>query len=161
MPLSATIDPKFSHYRNSSLAFSPSTRILEWTSTKSHACPKSFPTVSGKSTPSNPKAVVAPPWCGCFKFVEFLLNTSQSAIATDHRPRSLSRNIFAGESGVILTTHSKQALSRVAAFAALAVLVCQMVTGEQSPTTNWTPEQDHQDMTDQWGSKRVVLRQRE
>lgn len=54
---------------------------------------------------------------------------------------------------MILATHSKQALSRVAAFAALAVLVCQMATGQQSPTTSWTAEQDHQNMMDQLGIK--------
>lgn len=54
---------------------------------------------------------------------------------------------------MILATHSKQALSRVAAFAALAVLVCQMATGQQSPPTSWTAEQDHQNMMDQLGIK--------
>ena len=54
---------------------------------------------------------------------------------------------------MIVTTHSKQALSRVAALAALAVLVCQVATGQQSPPTNWTAEQDHQNMMDQLGIK--------
>ena len=54
---------------------------------------------------------------------------------------------------MIFATHSKQALLRVAAFAALAVLVCQMATGQQSPPTDWTAEQDHQDMMDQLGIK--------
>ena len=41
----------------------------------------------------------------------------------------------------------------VAAFAALVVLVCQMAAGQQSPPTNWTAEQDHQNMMDQLGIK--------
>jgi lysophospholipase L1-like esterase len=54
---------------------------------------------------------------------------------------------------MIFTTHSKQALSRVAAFAALAVFVCPIVAGQQSPPENWTAEQDHQNMMDQLGIK--------
>ena len=50
---------------------------------------------------------------------------------------------------MILST--KQALSRVAGFAALAIVLCQMATGQQSPPTNWTAEQDHQNMMDQLG----------
>jgi hypothetical protein len=50
-------------------------------------------------------------------------------------------------------THSKQSLARVAAFGALAFLVCQMAGGQQSPPTNWTAEQDHQNMMDQLGIK--------
>jgi len=71
-------------------------------------------------------------------------------MATDQRPRSLSDNIFVRDLNMVFVTHSKQALSRVAA---LAVLVCQMATGQQSPPTNWTAEQDHQDMMDQLGIK--------
>src|SRR5208283_3150344 len=44
-------------------------------------------------------------------------------------------------------------MSRAAAFAAIAVLVCQMAAGQQSPPTNWTAEQDHQNMMDQLGIK--------
>jgi len=54
---------------------------------------------------------------------------------------------------MILATRLQQALSMVAAFAALVVLVCQMATGQQSPPTNWTAEQDHQNMMDQLGIK--------
>src|ERR1700730_18763218 len=54
---------------------------------------------------------------------------------------------------MILATHSKQVLSRVAVFAALAVFVCQMATGQQSRPTSWTAEQDHQNMMDQLGIK--------
>src|ERR1700730_18946837 len=50
---------------------------------------------------------------------------------------------------MICSAPSKQALSWVAAFATLAVLVCPMSLGQQSPPTNWTVEQDHQDMLDQ------------
>src|SRR6266566_877703 len=52
---------------------------------------------------------------------------------------------------MIFAAHSKPTLSRVAA--ALALLVCQMVTGQQSPPMNWTAEQDHQNMMDQLGIK--------
>src|SRR5438105_5622210 len=52
---------------------------------------------------------------------------------------------------MVFATQSKQALSRVAAFTALAVLVCQVTTGQQSPPTNWTAEQDHRNMMDQLG----------
>src|SRR2546429_9748358 len=58
----------------------------------------------------------------------------RSAIATDQRPRSWSDNISVRASNMIFATHSKQALSRVAAFTALAVLVCQMTTEQQSRT---------------------------
>src|SRR5438132_61518 len=54
---------------------------------------------------------------------------------------------------MILTTHSKQALLKVAAFAAMAVLICRMATGQQSPSAKWTAEQDHQNMMDQLGIK--------
>ncbi len=54
---------------------------------------------------------------------------------------------------MIFATQSKHALSRGAAFAALAVLVCPMVAGQQSPPENWTAEQDHQNMMDQLGIK--------
>jgi lysophospholipase L1-like esterase len=54
---------------------------------------------------------------------------------------------------MIIASHSKQALSRVATFAGLAVLVCQIAAGQQSPPKNWTAEQDHQDMMDQLGIK--------
>src|SRR5713101_1888606 len=59
--------------------------------------------------------------------------------------------MFVLESNMIFAVHSKLALSSVAAFAALALLVCQMTTGQQSPPTNWTAEQDHQNMMDQLG----------
>src|SRR5438309_5202973 len=54
---------------------------------------------------------------------------------------------------MIFATHSKQALLRVAAFAAMAVLICRMATGQQSPSAKWTAEQDHQNMMDQLGIK--------
>ncbi|MGO9085445.1 MAG: GDSL-type esterase/lipase family protein [Candidatus Sulfotelmatobacter sp.] len=44
-------------------------------------------------------------------------------------------------------------MGRATAFAAMAVLVCQMATGQQSPPANWTSEQDHQNMMDQLGIK--------
>jgi lysophospholipase L1-like esterase len=49
---------------------------------------------------------------------------------------------------MICSAQSKPALSWVAAFATLAVFVCPMSTGQQSPP-RWTAEQDHQDMMDQ------------
>jgi hypothetical protein len=61
--------------------------------------------------------------------------------------------MFVGESSMTLATPSKQALSRVAAFAVLAVLACQMVAGQQSQPTNWSAEQNHQNMMDQLGIK--------
>ena len=54
---------------------------------------------------------------------------------------------------MILATRLQQALLRVAAFASLIVLVCQMATGQQPPPTDWTAEQDHQNMMDQLGIK--------
>lgn len=54
---------------------------------------------------------------------------------------------------MIFATGWKQALSRVAAFGALAALVCGTAAGQQSPPTNWTTEQDHQNMMDQLGIK--------
>src|SRR5450631_3914695 len=44
-------------------------------------------------------------------------------------------------------------LSRIAALAALAVLVCPTTTAQQSPPENWTADQDHQNMMDQLGVK--------
>ncbi len=44
-------------------------------------------------------------------------------------------------------------LSKAAIFAILALLICQNVTGQQSPPANWTAEQDHQNMMDQLGIK--------
>src|ERR1039458_9222687 len=69
---------------------------------------------------------------------------------------------------MIFASRSKQAISRVAAWGALAVLACQMATGQQTPSPsaaaptspanncapmNWTAEQDHQNMMDQLGVK--------
>ncbi len=54
---------------------------------------------------------------------------------------------------MILATRTKRGMSRVAAFGTLAVFVCQMATGRQSPPVNWTTEQDHQNMMDQLGIK--------
>ena len=54
---------------------------------------------------------------------------------------------------MVLAKYLKQALSGVAAFGALAVLVCQMAMGQQSWPMNWTAEQDHQNMMDQLGIK--------
>src|SRR5690348_8651947 len=51
---------------------------------------------------------------------------------------------------MIFALHSNRALSKVAA---LAALVCQMAAGRQLPPTNWTAEQDHQNMMDQLGIK--------
>jgi lysophospholipase L1-like esterase len=55
---------------------------------------------------------------------------------------------------MILAAQLKQALSRLA-FTALALFVCQTLTDAQSsaPATNWTAEQDHQNMMDQLGIK--------
>ena len=53
---------------------------------------------------------------------------------------------------MIDSSRSKNVL-RVAALAALAILVCQISTGQQSPPENWTAEQDHQNMMDQLGIK--------
>src|SRR5450432_2013735 len=44
-------------------------------------------------------------------------------------------------------------LSRIAALAALAVLVCPSTTAQQSPPENWTADQDHKNMMDQLGIK--------
>ncbi len=44
-------------------------------------------------------------------------------------------------------------LSRIAALAALALLVCSTSAAQQSPPENWTAEQDHQNMMDQLGIK--------
>jgi lysophospholipase L1-like esterase len=54
---------------------------------------------------------------------------------------------------MIVSTRSKQTVSRVAGLAAWAVLVCQMAAGQQSPPAIWTAEQDHQNMMDQLGIK--------
>jgi lysophospholipase L1-like esterase len=54
---------------------------------------------------------------------------------------------------VILAASPKLALSRLVASFVSAVLVCSMVTGQQSPPANWTAEQDHQNMMDQLGIK--------
>ncbi|HLO08853.1 MAG TPA: GDSL-type esterase/lipase family protein [Terriglobales bacterium] len=54
---------------------------------------------------------------------------------------------------MIFAPHSKQALPKVAALAALTVLVCQIATGQPLPPTNWTAAQDHQNMMDQLGIK--------
>jgi lysophospholipase L1-like esterase len=54
---------------------------------------------------------------------------------------------------MILATRLQQALSRVAACAALTVLVSQLVAGQPLPPTNWTAAQDHQNMMDQLGIK--------
>jgi hypothetical protein len=49
-------------------------------------------------------------------------------------------------------SRSRQRIQRVSfALATLAVLVCQTVTHGQSPPTNRTAEQDHQNMMDQLG----------
>src|ERR1035437_4693435 len=69
---------------------------------------------------------------------------------------------------MIFASRSKHAISRVAAWGALAVLACHMATGQQTPSPsaaastspandcapmNWTAEQDHQNMMDQLGVK--------
>jgi lysophospholipase L1-like esterase len=54
---------------------------------------------------------------------------------------------------VFLATRSKQAFLQVGRFAAFTALLCPIVTGQQSPPTNWTAEQDHQNMMDQLGIK--------
>jgi lysophospholipase L1-like esterase len=54
---------------------------------------------------------------------------------------------------MIIPTHLKQTLSKVVAFAVVAVVVCQISTGQQPPPANWTAEQDHQNMMDQLGIK--------
>jgi hypothetical protein len=58
-------------------------------------------------------------------------------------------SIFVRESNMIFSTRSKQTPSRIVAFGVVAVVVCQMSTGQQSPPANWTAEQDHQNMMDQ------------
>ena len=55
-------------------------------------------------------------------------------------------------SNVILPVLSKEAPSRVTAFAVFAVLVCHMVVAQQAPA-NWTAERDQQNMMDQLGIK--------
>jgi lysophospholipase L1-like esterase len=55
-----------------------------------------------------------------------------------------------------IVCHAKQAISRVAALGALAVLACQTATGQPAnhcAPMNWTAEQDHRDMMDQLGIK--------
>src|ERR1017187_8158400 len=57
---------------------------------------------------------------------------------------------------MINVCHAKQAISRVAALGALAVLACQTATGQPAnhcAPMNWTAEQDHRDMMDQLGIK--------
>ena len=54
---------------------------------------------------------------------------------------------------MFLATRSKQAFLQVGRFAAFTALLCPIVTGQQSPPTNWTAEQDHQNMMDQLGIK--------
>jgi lysophospholipase L1-like esterase len=54
---------------------------------------------------------------------------------------------------MIFAARGKQPLSWFAASAAVAVLACQAVSGQQSPPANWTAEQDHQNMMDQLGIK--------
>ena len=53
---------------------------------------------------------------------------------------------------MILVVHSKRAVSRLA-FAAIAICICSIAAGAQTPPTNWTAEQDHQNMMDQLGIK--------
>jgi (4-O-methyl)-D-glucuronate---lignin esterase len=53
---------------------------------------------------------------------------------------------------MIFATRPKQALS-VVALAAFALFAGPMVSGQQSAPTNWTAEQDHQNMMDQLGIK--------
>ncbi len=53
---------------------------------------------------------------------------------------------------MIFATHSKQALWGIAV-AALVVFAGPIVRGQQWPPTNWTAEQDHQNMMDQLGIK--------
>ena len=54
---------------------------------------------------------------------------------------------------MISSTRLKQDLLRIAVLAALAALVCQTTTAQQTPPANWTAEQDHQNMMDQLGIK--------
>jgi hypothetical protein len=54
---------------------------------------------------------------------------------------------------MISAIYLRQTLAKVARFGALAVLVSQMTTGQESPPVNWTAEQDHQEMMDQLGIK--------
>ena len=54
---------------------------------------------------------------------------------------------------MILFAQMKRVRSRIAPFAAMAVLICQMVMGQESAPANWTAEQDHQNMMDQLGIK--------
>jgi lysophospholipase L1-like esterase len=54
---------------------------------------------------------------------------------------------------MIFDACSKHASTKVAAFALLAALVCQLAAGQQSLPVNWTAEQDHRNMMDQLGIK--------
>src|ERR1700687_6189079 len=81
------------------------------------------------------------------------LKTPGSLCRRSSLPRKSPDNIFVRESKMSFPRRSKQARSRVVAFGALAVFVCQLATAQQSPTTNCTAEQDHQNMMDQLGIK--------
>ncbi len=52
-----------------------------------------------------------------------------------------------------MVKQSKRSLLRFAAFGALTVFVCRTAAGQQAPSSNWTTEQDHQNMMDQLGIK--------
>src|ERR1035438_10265244 len=57
---------------------------------------------------------------------------------------------------MISVCHAKQAISTVAALGALAILACQVATGQPANNCapmNWTAEQDHRNMMDQLGIK--------
>ena len=61
-------------------------------------------------------------------------------------------SLFKG-SIMIFAMNCKSTLSKVAACGALAVLLCQIATGQQPQPLNWTTEQDHQNMMDQLSIK--------
>ena len=67
--------------------------------------------------------------------------------------REPSDKILDRESNMISSTRLKQAVPRIAAFAALTIFVCQTAMGQQAAPANWTAEQDHQNMMEQLGIK--------
>jgi hypothetical protein len=59
------------------------------------------------------------------------------------------------EFNMTLTERLEKTVSQVTSFAALALLVCQIATAQECVPLNWTAEQDHQNMMDQLGIKRL------
>src|SRR5205823_14701196 len=69
-----------------------------------------------------------------------------------------SRVVILGNRRACMITNSKQALTKCAKFFVLAcaglALGCRSAKGQEAPT-NWTAEQDHQNMMDQLGIKEL------